>query len=71
MTKIKVQKGSFFPLKWSREPGQANAKALMEKKKKKKAQVAWKTTEREARALLALANMQIYYETSITKTGGH
>lgn len=36
MTKIKVQKGSFFPLKWSREPGQANAKALMEKKKKKK-----------------------------------
>lgn len=58
-------------MKWSREPGQANAKALMEKKRKKKAQVAWKTTEREARVLLALANMQIYYETSMIKTVGH
>lgn len=55
-------------MKWSRETGQANAKALMEKKRKKKPEVAWKTTEREARVLLALANMQIYYETSIIKT---
>ena len=41
---------------------------MEKKRKKKKAEVAWKTTEREARVLLALANMQIYYETSIIKT---
>lgn len=41
----------------------------MQKKRKKKVVVAWKTTEREARVLLlALANMQIYYETSMIKT---
>lgn len=40
----------------------------MQKKRKKK-EVAWKTTEREARVLLlALVNMQIYYETSMIKT---
>lgn len=58
-------------MKWSREPGKLMLKPLWKRKEKKKAQAAQNTTEREAKALLALANMQLYYETSVVRTAGH
>ena len=71
MIEIKVQKGSFFLWSGVGKLGKLMLKPLWKRKEKKKAEVAWKTTEREARVLLALANMQIYYETSIIKTVWH
>ena len=70
MIEIKVQKGSFFLWSGVGKLGKLMLKPLRKRKEKKKGRSCLEN-HWEARVLLALANMQIYYETSIIKTVWH